>query len=317
MHHIISDAWSKDVIIKEFIALYSAFCEGRKNPLTAMRIQHKDYAQWHIDQLSGENLERHRSFWLNQFKGKIPVLELPTDYPRPKLKSFAGKYVYFSLNKGIAGHLKRISLENGSTLFMTILAVVNVFLYKYTGQTDIIIGTPVAGREHKDLENQIGFYVNMLALRNKLKKEWTFGDVLQAVKHNTLQAFEHQVYPFDLLASELNVVRDISHNPLFDVVVTSVTGNTRRGDIDDFVESGLGTSKHDLRMRFIDHGNQITVHIQYNPDLFKEERISIVRERFISLITNIIPHIDLEIDNLEFQIEFEKKQPKKKFRGGF
>ncbi len=254
---------------------------------------------------------------MRQFNGEIPFLELPTDYPRPKLKSFVGAFIHFSLSREVTENLKRISRESGSTLFITCLAVVNVFLYRYTGQTDIIVGTPVSGREHKDLENQIGFYINMLALRNKLTKTQSFREILQTVKYNTLEAFEHQVYPFDQLVQELNIKRDLSHNPLFDVVVTTVTEHYQPENSDDILESGLGTSKHDLRFRFIDQESQIAVHIQYNPELFKKERIMIIRERLIGLMTSIISNIDEKIDNLGFQTEFEKKQTKNKFKGGF
>jgi len=317
MHHIISDAWSMDVMENEFTTLYDSFNKGKGNPLPLLRIQYRDYTQWHLNQLSGENLTKNQTYWLSQFNGEIPFLELPTDYPRPKLKSFVGAFIHFSLSREVTENLKRISKESGSTLFITCLAVVNVFLYRYTGQTDIIVGTPVSGREHKDLENQIGFYINMLALRNKLEKTQSFREILQTVKYNTLEAFEHQVYPFDQLVQELNITRDLSHNPLFDVVVTTVTEHYQPENIDDILESGLGTSKHDLRFRFIDQENQIAVHIQYNPELFKKERIMIIRERLIGLMTSIISNIDEKIDNLGFQTEFEKKQSKNKFKGGF
>ncbi|MCP5045580.1 MAG: non-ribosomal peptide synthetase, partial [bacterium] len=137
MHHIVSDGWSKDVVIEEFITLYNAYSNGKANPMPALPIQYKDYTQWHNNQLSGDNLEKHRGYWMNLFSGKIPLLQLPTDYPRPDLRTFAGGYIFFPLSKEISEHLKRISRESGGTLFMIFLALINVFFYRNTGQTDI------------------------------------------------------------------------------------------------------------------------------------------------------------------------------------
>ncbi|HLP59141.1 MAG TPA: amino acid adenylation domain-containing protein, partial [Candidatus Deferrimicrobium sp.] len=311
LHHIISDGWSMDVMKNEFMTLYEVYCNGKENPLPPLLIQYKDYTHWHLKQLSGENLRKHQDYWLSRFAGNIPVLELPTDYPRTELRSFAGEFILFSLSADVTEQLKRICKEFGTTLFITLLSVVNVFLYRYTGQTDIIVGTPAAGREHKDLENQIGFYVNMLPLRNKLKKGQSFREVLQMVNRSTLEALEHQVYPFDRLVHELKTAKDMGRNPLVDVVVSFVnaddqTTNTKSPDSngtnggDDLLESGAEASKHDLRLRFIERGDALTVHIRYNPRLFKKERILVIKERFVSLINDIISNVDKEIDNLNF-----------------
>jgi spermidine synthase/acyl carrier protein len=332
MHHIISDGWSLDILINEFVTLYDSFNKEKNNPLAPLKIQYKDYTCWHNRQLSGEKLTAHRDYWLNQFKGEIPYLKLPLDYPRPRLKSFAGEYMDFSLNKEITEHLKRIGREEGTTLFMIFLTLVNVLLYRYTRQTDIILGVTAAGREHEDLKNQIGFYVNMLAMRNQLKKGMAFKELLQSIKQNALQDFEHQVYPFDRLVQELNLVRDLSRNPLFDVVVTVLTdenqpqtGNTTLEHLNTPGEtvtqyspdSGPGAGKHDLRFRFADTYNQIFVNIQYNPLLFKKEKIKIMKERLVNLIQGIIANVDENIDNLSFLSETEKKQAKDRFQGGF
>jgi non-ribosomal peptide synthetase component F len=175
--------------------------------------------------------------------------------------------------------------------------------------------------------NQIGFYVNMLALRNQLNKGQGFREVLKIVNQNTLEAFEHHVYPFDRLVHELKAVKDLSRNPLFDVVVSfgnapglpgnNKTPNTKKENHDhDLLESGHQDSKHDLRLRFVERGLKIIVHIRYNPQLFKKERIMVIRERFISLINDIISNVDKKIEDLSFTIEMEKKLPGNKFTGG-
>jgi iturin family lipopeptide synthetase B len=327
LHHIISDQWSMDIMNREFISLYEDRGTGKGNSLPPLSIQYKDYTQWHMHQLSGENLKKHQDYWFNRFKGDIPVLDLPTDYPRPRLKSFAGEFIQFSLSSEVAEQFKHIGKESGTTLFITLLAVVKVFLYRYTGQTDIIIGTPFAGREHKDLMNQLGFYVNMLALRNQLKKGQGFRDVLKIVNDNTREALEHHVYPFDRLVHELKAVKDLSRNPLFDVVVAFDNADNQPGNTDNpntkkqnhdhyLLESGHQDSKHDLRLRFSERGLNIIVHIHYNPQLFKKERIMVIRERFISLITDIVSNGDKKIEDLSFTTRMEKKLPGKKFSGG-
>ncbi|HLP61859.1 MAG TPA: amino acid adenylation domain-containing protein, partial [Candidatus Deferrimicrobium sp.] len=327
MHHIISDQWSMEIVSKEFMELYNAYDNGKENPLVPLRIQYKDYTRWHLEQLTGDNLEKHQRYWHNRFKGEIPRLELPTDYPRAALRSFEGEFFLFSLSEVITGQLKHISKEFGTTLFITLLTMVKVFLYRYTGQTDIIVGTPAAGRENKDLENQIGFYVNMLSLRNQLQGKQSFAEVLQIVNVSTLNALEHQVYPFDLLVHELKLTKDMSRNPLVDVVVNFVSIDNVNGITnsaisknanvnDDLMESGTEAGKHDLRILFTEQGNRVLIQFRYNPQLFKKERIIGMKQRFTGLVTDIVSNINKKIDELHFALETGKKIPGKKFSGG-
>ncbi|MCU0286522.1 MAG: amino acid adenylation domain-containing protein, partial [Acidobacteria bacterium] len=308
LHHIISDQWSMDIMVKEFMGLYEAYVNGEENPLAPLPVQYKDYTHWHLGQLSGENLKKHQSYWHTRFKGELPHLDLPTDFPRPELRTSAGEFIRFRLHPGDAAQLERIGKSSGATLFVTLLAVMNVFLYKYTGQTDIIVGVPSAGRDHKDLIDQIGFYVNMLPIRNKLRGGQNFKEVLQSVDRTVLEALEHQVYPFDRLVHELNAVKDLSRNPLFDVVVAFETGPERPGAGDDLPESGVEASKHDLRLRFIERGADLTVHIRYNPQLFKKERIIRIKDSLITLIKNIINNVGQKIDHLAFIPGLEKQR---------
>ncbi|HLP44803.1 MAG TPA: condensation domain-containing protein, partial [Candidatus Kapabacteria bacterium] len=191
-----------------------------------------------------------------------------------------------------------------------------------------IVGTPAAGREHKDLENQIGFYVNMLPLRNQLQGHQDFAEVLQMIDDSTLESLSHQVYPFDLLVHELKLATDMSRSPLVDVVVSfdSIDNQMRYTDDpdspgtngrDDLFESGTEASKHDLRLRFMDLGDTVMVHIRYNPQLFKKERILVIKERLTALIKSIIAGIDQKIDDLPFISALEMEKPKNKFKGGF
>ncbi|MCP4155977.1 MAG: hypothetical protein GY757_50100, partial [bacterium] len=335
MHHSISDGGSKRVIESEFAILNQAFSESKDNPLAPLRIQYKDYSHWHIQQLSGQKLEEHQNYWLEHFKGQLPILQIPTDYSRPKIRAFEGQFIRFTLKEKLGEQLKEIAVNTGCTFFITALAVVKIFLFKYTGQQDLITGTPVAGRDHKDLHKQIGFYVNMIAIRDQLDEEQTFNQVLKNVKHNTLGAFEHQVYPFDRLVNQLNLKLDPSRNPLFDVVVTAViqdnppgktteTGSTTQNTPEnqeqepvENLESGDTTGKHDLRFRFMDFGTKVVVHVQYNPMLFNKERILIMKERIVSLMENIVKNCDEKIKNMSFLAGSEKIRKKKRFQGGF
>ncbi len=317
-----------EILKREFAQLMDAYGKGEENPLSPLPVQYKDYTQWYNHRLSGENLKEHRDYWTKTFEGGVPSLGLPADYPRPKLKSFTGEYIRFSLNKEITGGLRRIAGENNTTLYVVFLSLMNVLLYRYTGQGDIVIGTPVAGRVHEDLESQIGFYINMLALRNKLEPGLTFREFLQGVRSNTFNVFEHQLYPFDLLVRELNLAREPGRNPLFDVVLTLITNDNQSRNADDsyptgetgdedLVESGLGDIKHDLRVRINDRGGHMIVSIHYNSLIFKKERIMILRERLLSLADSIIFNPDEDIDNLDFLSEIEKIEEEDKFHGAF
>jgi hypothetical protein len=219
MHHIVSDGWSMGVLHREFSEFYNAALEGRTPELSPLSIQYKDYAAWHNAQLQSEEINTHKEYWLEQFKGELPVLELPSDKARPKVMTYNGASVYRELDKATTEKLKVFSQQQGGTMFMTLQTALNILLHKYTGQEDIVIGSPIAGREHPDLEGQIGFYVNTLALRNQFSKEDTVKSLYQKIKQNTLGAYSHQVYPYDEFVDALNLTRDMSRNPLFDVML--------------------------------------------------------------------------------------------------
>jgi NRPS condensation-like uncharacterized protein/aryl carrier-like protein len=193
MHHIVSDGWSMGVFHKDWSELYNAALENRAANLPSLSIQYKDYAAWHNAQLQSEAINPHKDYWLEQFKGDLPVLELPSDKPRPKVMTYNGASIYRELDKQTTDHLKAFSQQQGGTLFMTLQTALNILLYKYTGQDDIVIGSPIAGREHPDLEGQIGFYLGALPIRTTFSKEDTITNLYQKIKQNTLGAYSHQV----------------------------------------------------------------------------------------------------------------------------
>lgn len=295
MHHIISDGWSMEVLIKELLQLYNAHVQGHPNPLRSLRIHYKDYAVWQQNQLKKESFHKHKKYWLQQLSGELPVLDLPTDKIRPALKTYNGASLHKQIDTGIATGLKELCQSADSTMFMGLLAAVNVLLYRYTSQNDIVIGSPIAGREHSDLEGQIGFYVNTLALRTQLSAADSFRQLLVRIKQTTIDAYAHQGYPFDALVEELDLKRDLSRNALFDVmIVLQQQSSTLR------IEKGLKGlqirayegmqrgSKVDLQFTFVEADDQLELYINYNTDLYHEETISQLMTHFQQLLASII-----------------------------
>jgi amino acid adenylation domain-containing protein len=282
MHHIVSDGWSMRLMMNEMFQLYNSFLNGKENPLQPLRIQYRDYSAWQQEQLQGELLKEHKKYWLEQFNGDLPVLELPADRIRPVLKTYNGKKMYAFIENPSAAKLKTISQQHGGTLFMGLLAALNVLLYRYTGQEDIIIGSPSAGRDHADLEDQLGYYINTLAFRSTFSGNDTFSQILEKTRAVTLGAYEHQVYPFDELIDELKLKRDISRSALFDVmlVLQNTKINTgvpdlRFNDVEISGYEGGDTviSKFDLLFNFSEMPDGLQLELEYNTDLFDAKRI--------------------------------------------
>ncbi|WP_298510495.1 non-ribosomal peptide synthetase [uncultured Kordia sp.] len=311
MHHIISDGWSIKVLIGDVLALYEAYTKGASNPLTPLRIQYKDYAHWQNETLRTGGYKEAQSYWLRQLGGELPVLELPLDYPRPAVKTYNGDSIRFGLSEEITKELKVLSRHQGSTLFITLLATVKALLYRYTGQKDIIIGTPTAGRDHEELEDQIGFYINTLALRTQFSGDEDFLALVNQVQATTLDAQDHQSYPFDMLVDELDLERDMSRSPLFDVMVILQNVNDAAEDGDTTIteesSSDIIVSKYDLDISFVEKGERIQVSINYNPDLFDAARIARMQEHYQTLLGSIIANPSRAINQLNYISETEQQ----------
>jgi amino acid adenylation domain-containing protein len=295
MHHIIGDGWSMDVILKELLLLYKAACSMQPDGLEPLRIQYKDYTAWQQLQLTSEAFQQHRSYWLHQFSGDLPVLEIPVSKPRPAIRNFKGGIVKAVFNEALTSSLKLLVREEGCSIFMGLLSGVYTLLYRYTSQQDIIVGSPIAGREHIDLEDQIGFYVNTLALRCRFNGMDDFKTLLRMVRQVTLEAYEHQAYPFDELVADLDLQRDLSRNVLFDVMVALQNAT------DNSIQDGSGedvsvykyeavtpaTSKFDLCFVFIESGDELEVNIEYNTAIFDHcfiERMSGHLQRLLEVV---------------------------------
>jgi amino acid adenylation domain-containing protein len=322
MHHIINDGWSMEILIKELLLFYNAYIKGENNPLIPLCIHYKDYAVWQEEQLNGEQLNVHKSYWLKQFEGELPVLELPVNKVRPAVKTYNGDTISKCVNSRISKGIKSLSQEQECTLFMSLLAAVNTLLYRYTGQEDIIIGSPIAGRKHIDLEDQIGFYANTLALRTRFKGEESYQELLANIKRVTLDAYEHQIYPFDELVDSLNLRRDMSRNALFDVMIVLQNAETKtmleQHSLSDLKISKyeLGenlNSKFDLLFNFVEVGEEIQVSIEYNSDISTKNAVLQLADHFVQLLEVIIVHPDKAINELDFLSSKEKNKLLERF----
>ncbi|MBF0551276.1 MAG: amino acid adenylation domain-containing protein, partial [Deltaproteobacteria bacterium] len=310
MHHIITDAWSFDVLAKEILALYHAYVTGRPNPLPPLRIQYKDYSTWQNAWLQSEAIQPHRDYWHRRLAGPLPKLNLPTDYPRPPVQTFNGRTMQVDLDETLLTDVQRLSQEHNVSLFMALMTFVKILIHRYTGQEDILLGFPIAGRNHPDLENQIGFYVNILILRDAIRRQDTFFEVLERVKQTMTEAFDHQVYPFDILVDELDLDKDVSRPPIFDVGVTLQTNdrlalNLDKIKISDF-EHDWDISKIDLLFTFTEMDTQLRLDLTYNTDLFKEATIRRMADHLEELIRSVLGTNRAPIDQLNLLSQAEK-----------
>ncbi|MCB2411215.1 non-ribosomal peptide synthetase, partial [Hymenobacter lucidus] len=316
MHHIISDGWSMDILIKELLTLYNAYIKAEDAVLAPLRIQYKDYAAWQQKQLSGEALQQHRAWWLQQFDGELPQLELLTDHPRPAMQTYSGSVVSQQFSSGATKALKAFCQQQGGSLFMGLLTTVNALLYRYTNQEDIILGSPIAGRDHADLQDQIGFYVNTLALRTQFKGDNSFRQLFENVKRTTLGAYEHQVYPFDELVDALQLERNTSRNPLFDVMVSVQNQNDAKKEVQEldgltissYERSENLISKFDLSFNFVDAGDSVQVAIEYNTDIYAKGTVEQLALHLQGLLEALVAEPDKSISQLDYLSSGEKEQ---------
>ncbi|MFA0964354.1 amino acid adenylation domain-containing protein [Roseivirga sp. BDSF3-8] len=314
MHHIITDGWSLNVFFTEVLSAYNALRDGDEVKLPALPLQYKDYAHWQNDQLSGESLTKHRGYWVDQFKGEVPVLDLPTDMPRPARRTYNGASKSIPLGLELTKGLNKLARDNDSSLFMVLLSGIYSLMHRYTGQTDIVLGTPVAGRIHADLEPVIGMFLNNLPLRTSFNRQDSFEALLNKVRRTTLDGFAHQVYPFDKLVEDLDVERDMSRSPLYDVAV--VLQNTAFV-YDSSQEEALGlnikgfdegytASTVDLRFEFTEYDGGLYLTLDYNTDLFTGQRIDYVLKHVEQLLSQVVENPTLAVALMDYLPQEEK-----------
>ncbi|MFA8302687.1 condensation domain-containing protein, partial [Paenibacillus alvei] len=305
-HHIVSDGVSMDVLIEEFVRLYSG------EPLEPLRIQYKDYAVWQQSDEQKAQLAKQEAYWLDMFRGELPVLELPTDYPRPAMQSYEGRTLQLFMNKEKSEGLKRLAAENGATLYMVLLAGYTILLHKYTRQEDVVVGTPIAGRNHSDVQPLIGMFVNTLAIRSYPAAGKTFLDYLKEIKETTLGAFEHQNYPFEELVDKVNVARDLSRNPLFDTMFA--LQNTENLEIQlpglhlSTYASEEIVSKFDLSLDVTEIEEGLEYLFEYATALYKTETVEKLAAHYLQLLESILRNPSATIAELGILTPAEKEQ---------
>ena len=323
LHHIISDGWSIEILVRELFLLYRLYREGKESELSPLRIQYRDYAAWQQEALRSESMQKQRAYWLDRFRGDIPWLTLPGDRLRPKVKTFRGDVVQCRIDSATTQRIRELGKKTGSTFFMVLLGGIKALLYRYTGQEDLIVGTTITGREHGDLDNQIGFYVNTLALRTKLNGDSSFQEVLEWVRESTVGAFENQSYPFDELISELRLERDPARNPLFDILVEV-------RDKDDFTKTGKEQvdieimnhhlpgqviSRFDIRFVLTVKESEIDLLLEYSQDLYDRDTIERLGKHLVRFFDQVSLHPGTPIGQLSFISGEERQQLLGEFSG--
>jgi len=318
LHHIITDGTSQEVLNQDFISLY----KGEKLP--SLRIQYKDFAGWQNMNREGVELKQQELYWLKEFAGEIPVLNIPTDYPRPLIQSYEGNSLYFEISARQTRALNEVALRGEATLFMVLAALFNILLSKLSGQEDIVIGVPAAGRRHTDLEKIIGMFVNILALRNYPTGQKTFPVFLKELKEIALKAFENQEYQFEDLVEKVIIQRNTARNPLFDIMFvlqnmnTGLTGQDKypkfettqlvEPDLPKVYENIIQTAKFDLALSAVERGRGLFFSIQYCTKLFKKETVERFLEYFKKIVSIAVKEPDIKISDIEIVSEEEKKR---------
>ncbi|MCX6579065.1 MAG: amino acid adenylation domain-containing protein [Candidatus Aminicenantes bacterium] len=308
IHHIIADGTSMAVIVKDFMFLY----RGEGGDLAELRVQYKDFSGWQNSQKQGESIKRQENFWVNEFDGEMPVLELPTDFTRPSVQSFEGSSIPFEIDKETAEILKMLALETDVTMYMLLLALYTVFLSKLTNQEDIVVGSPIAGRRHADLETIVGIFVNTLAMRNYPSGEKKFSDFLEEVKGKTLKAFENQEYQYEDLVERATKARDVSRNPLFDTMFALQNTGSQEIEIPGLklgpYEYESKTSKFDLSLTGVEVEDKLLFTFEYSTKLFKLETVERFSAYFVNIIHGVLEDRQKKISDFEIITEEERRR---------
>ncbi|HEY52488.1 MAG TPA: amino acid adenylation domain-containing protein, partial [Caldilineae bacterium] len=311
VHHIVADGWSMGIFVQEVAALYRSEISGEAIRLPDLPIQYADYALWQREWLRGAVSQRQLAYWKRQLADSPPLLHLPTDHPRPQEQSQNGAFETFQLPPDVVEGLKRLGREQSATLFMTLMAVFQTLLYRYAGQADFNVGTPVAGRNRSEIEPLIGFFVNTLVLRADFDGDPSFRSALERVRDATVGAFAHQDLPFEMLVDELQPQRAMSHSPLFQVMFVLQDAPVEALQLPDLTLTPLrtdtGTAKFDLTLSMTDAGQELYGLLEYNTDLFEAATIERMIEHFRTLLTAVIADPDQPVSSLPLLTEAERR----------
>jgi hypothetical protein len=297
IHHIISDGVSGEIFQNEFISLYNS------KSVPFLSLQYKDYTLWQHEVVNQKIMLKQEAYWLSEFKGNIPVLDLPYDFQRPKNRSFEGASVDFGLGESIVEKLRLLLKSTGTTTYMFVLSVFHILASKLSNQNEILIGMPVAGRNHPDLKSIMGLFVNTLIIKNSLSREQTFECFLHGVKDKIIRATDNQDYQLENLIDKLEITRDMSRNPLFDLVCNMVRISNEDSTVKHYdreiTTHQQGISKFDLYINILDLGKDIVLNFVYSTKLFKPDTVNKFIEYFIEIVNQVVSDKYLKVKDIK------------------
>jgi len=311
IHHIVSDGWSMGILIREVVALYSAFCENRPSPLAELPVQYADFAVWQRGRLHGEALDAELAFWRDQLSGAPQAIDLPADHTRPPLQGSAGGHLRFTLPRQLVDQVRSLARGESATLFMALLAAFQMQLHRYTGLTDFLLGSPVANRGRREVEDLIGFFVNTLVLRAHLSGDQPLPALLAQVKETTLAAFARQDLPFEKLVQLADVSRDTSRSPLFQVLFVLQNAPVEKLELPgltlEVLEPESGTAKFDLTLSMAETPEGLHGFLEYATDLFEETTATRILGHFRTLLEDMVTDPRRRVSELSF-LSFEERR---------
>ncbi len=312
LHHTISDEWSQSVLVRELTTLYRSLVTNEPSPLADLPIQYADYVLWQREQLQGETLERLLDYWKKRLSGAPAVLELPTDHPRPVVQSFRGAQVPFHLSAEVVEQLRMLGQQEQTSLFMTLLAAFQVLLARYTGRDDILVGSPIANRNRPETVGMIGYLVNMLVLRTDCSGQPSFRQLLRQVRATALEAYAHQEAPFEKLVEALRPERNLSYNPLFQILFqlenAGPTSFETAGLTWQTMETRNASSQFDLQLTIREAEDSLAGHIKYNTELFAEASIERLVGHWQTLLAGLAGNPDQSIATAPLLTPAEQRQ---------
>ncbi|HTC92174.1 MAG TPA: condensation domain-containing protein, partial [Terriglobales bacterium] len=286
-HHIVSDGWSLGIFLHELAPLYEAYSEGKPSPLPELPIQFADYAQWQREYLQGPILEKQLSYWREHLGKDLPTLELLTDHPRPSIQTFNGSFTRFHIAEDLTRQIREFCQREKITTYILFMAVYNILLSRYTGQHDILVGSPIAGRNRPETEKLIGLFINTLVLRTRLEGYPSFREVLRRVREASLASYDHQDVPFEKIVEELQPSRDLSRSPVFQAMLILQAPAAPAGfkgiEVTP-VDLELTTTKFDLTLFLCEFSEVIEGFVEYNTDLFEGRTMERMLEHFQNLL---------------------------------
>lgn len=297
IHHLITDGHSLEILIEEFLKIYNGM------ELPELKVQYKDFSNWHNQILKTDLLIKQKEYWVNEFREMIPVLNLPTDFPRPSIQSFEGNRIRFFISKDLTTGVKKLAQENGATLSMVLLTIYYVLLHKSTGQEDIVVGSAFAGRPHPELERVMGVFVNILPLRNYPVGGKSFAEFLKEVRENTINAYENQDYQLDFLIKDLNIKWENGRHPVFDTMFILQTTKLRELGTGGFklapIEFEHQTSSYDFSLHARETEKGIACDLEYCTKLFKKETMMKLTKNYLKIIDLAVTNPNLKLSAIE------------------